>query len=788
MGEQEDSGGGGVEIVDALRARVAALEGRLKELKKFKSLADHTSFGTVLCDLDGTIVYVNEPFARMHGYSPEELVEEHWSILHDDSQLGRIETLVSSLHVLEQFTGQEVWHARRDGTRFPTLMDGQLLRDDDGMPRNLLMSAVNISAFEAVREELMFTHTGLDQAPDAALWMSTEGRFIYVNEVACRLLGYERRELLGMTAFDIDPSMDPERWAESWESLRTARTATMESMHRTKSGRMIPVEIKGSIVSFGENEYNCAFVRDITSRKRVERALRESEERFRNVVDRSPMAIHMYELRSDGALVFTGANPAAAALLGVHHATRAGQSIEEAFPNLSHTEVTARTRAAATTGEAWDASQIAYDPQRTLEMHVFQTSPGCAAVLFSDVTERCQMEERLRQSEKMQAIGQLAGGIAHDFNNQLTGIMGYAELLALGGRESDVPSLANKILKTSRRSAQLTSQLLAFARKGQYRTITVNVHALVREVSDILSRSIDKRIELRLRLAADSPCTIGDPSMLQNALLNLGINARDAMPEGGLLVMETENVALSEADCRLEITRVEPGRFVIVRVRDTGTGMAPSVQKRIFEPFFTTKKEGKGTGMGLAAVYGAVRVHRGAIRVRSVQGQGTTIEVLLPCHDGSPSDRPSEQPPPPSRGKARILLVDDESVVRDVGAKMLESLGYDVVCCQDGAEAVSLYEDQSGQIDLVVMDMVMPRMNGRDAFRRMKKLNPEARVLLCSGFSMDGAAQAMIEEGMLGFLDKPFDLATLAQRVEEALGDDDTVRDESLPEEPPPRR
>jgi CheY-like chemotaxis protein len=291
----------------------------------------------------------------------------------------------------------------------------------------------------------------------------------------------------------------------------------------------------------------------------------------------------------------------------------------------------------------------------------------------------------------------------------------------------------------------------------------------------MLSRSIDKRIELRLRLDAEAPFTIGDPSMLQSALLNLGINARDAMPEGGLIEIETEDVELDEVACRLEITRVEPGAFVVVRIRDTGIGMSPSVLKRIFEPFFTTKEEGKGTGMGLPAVYGAVRVHRGAIRVRSTLGQGTTFEVLLPAHDATTSERKSDHPPPPSRGRARILLVDDEPVVRDVGAQMLESLGYTVVCCQDGAEAVALYEDRFSEIDLVVMDMVMPRMNGRDAFRRMKLANPRVRALLCSGFSMDGAAQAMLDEGMLGFLDKPFDLSTLARRVDEALraGEDD---------------
>ncbi|NLI77261.1 MAG: PAS domain S-box protein [Candidatus Riflebacteria bacterium] len=409
-----------------------------------------------------------------------------------------------------------------------------------------------------------------------------------------------------------------------------------------------------------------------------------------------------------------------------------------------------------------------------------------------DITDRVHLEERLRQAEKMQAIGQLAGGVAHDFNNQLAGILGNAELFLKRLTDPALRAMAENIRKASLRAAELTSQLLAFARKGKFANTMVDVHALIGEVAGILQHSIDRRITVRQRLEADPPLTTGDPTQLQSALLNLALNARDAMPEGGELTFATSHVVVAARTPTLDVS---PGPYLDIRVTDTGIGMTPEVRQHLFEPFFTTKEPGKGTGLGLAAIYGTVQHHRGAITCDTEVGRGTTFRILLPAaaaapaparpsppkipatfFSASPPATPRAAPTPSAPGgngalpdRKRVLLADDEEVVREAAATMLESLGFEVATCLDGDEAVGFYREHWQRIDLVILDINMPRMNGREAFLAMRAINPGIRAVLASGFSLDGVASQAREEGVRGFLPKPFQLEDLARMVGEVL-------------------
>ncbi|MHC4874664.1 MAG: ATP-binding protein [Planctomycetota bacterium] len=368
----------------------------------------------------------------------------------------------------------------------------------------------------------------------------------------------------------------------------------------------------------------------------------------------------------------------------------------------------------------------------------------------------------------MQAVGQLAGGIAHDFNNQLTGIMGYANMLAGRLEDERLNRYAENIQKAARRSADLTGQLLAFSRKGKNLSVPIDINNTLAEVVAILEHSIDKRIEIVQNLKAGAARTKGDPAQIQNAFLNLALNARDAMPEGGLITFSTNITELSAGECEFLPVDVQPGSFLQVKVSDTGTGIREEDTARIFEPFFTTKEEGKGTGMGLASVYGTVANHKGTIKVRSELGSGTEFSVCLPLIEGSVAEEGKITIRQAKEG-ARILLVDDEEMVCDLGGDILEGLKYKLDICSNGEEAVDFYRENFQDIDLVILDMVMPKMNGRDAFKAMKEINPDIKAILSSGYSIDGNAQEILDEGVKAFVAKPFEVVILSNAIAEVL-------------------
>lgn len=386
-----------------------------------------------------------------------------------------------------------------------------------------------------------------------------------------------------------------------------------------------------------------------------------------------------------------------------------------------------------------------------------------------DVSERKRLEAQLSHAQKMEAIGTLAGGVAHDFNNLLTPILGYTSLLKLRGRPGDdVYQIAQVIEGAGARCAQLANRLLGFARGGKHLDIPVDTHNAVREVVELLSRTIDKRITITQRLLAEESVVLGDPNQIQQVLLNLAVNARDAMPDGGNLHFESADVTLDEDYCRTH-QGATPGRYIMLSVTDTGVGIPREIRQRVFEPFFTTKEPGKGSGMGLAMVYGIVKNHDGTIRIYSEEGIGTSFKVYWPLATGvSPAPFPIEKAQPiPGRG--RILLVDDEELVRATSAELLRQMGYDVVTVSDGQEAVEYYRQSGDRIDLVIIDLVMPRLGGGDCFRALKALNPSVRAVLSTGYGLNEVAQQLLDEGMAGFLQKPYQISELSEVIAQAL-------------------
>jgi two-component system cell cycle sensor histidine kinase/response regulator CckA len=386
-----------------------------------------------------------------------------------------------------------------------------------------------------------------------------------------------------------------------------------------------------------------------------------------------------------------------------------------------------------------------------------------------DITKRKEMESRIRQAEKMKAVGQLAGGISHDFNNQLSGILGYADLLR--HKLTDNPELmsyVDAIITAGQRSAGLTAQLLAFSRQGKYLSVPVDVHAIIDETVQMLERSIHKNIKIITQFEAPRAVTTGDPAQLENALLNLAINARDAMPTGGELVFSTSLIELDESFHAENIFDIRPGQYIQIRVTDTGEGMSREMLQRIFEPFFTTKEKGKGTGMGLASVYGAIKNHKGAVDVRSQIGKGTEIVLYLPStyEEVSKIDENKENV---SHFSARVLLVEDEMYVRNAVQKMLEALGCRVVTAENGMEAVEIYKTAFREFNLVILDIIMPGMGGKETFIRMRAINPDIVAIVASGYSDEGEVREILDEGVKRYIPKPFDSRGLAEALSATL-------------------
>jgi len=380
-------------------------------------------------------------------------------------------------------------------------------------------------------------------------------------------------------------------------------------------------------------------------------------------------------------------------------------------------------------------------------------------------------EEQLRQSQKMEAIGQLAGGVAHDFNNMLAAILGSAEIMAESIPEDDEKTrMVNVIVKASQRAADLTSKLLSFSRKGKLISTPLDLHRVVHDTVLLLERSIDRRIEIQLELEAPNPLVIGDPSQLENALLNLCINARDAMPEGGVLRVATQRVPLDEAFCRALVGfSLEPGAYVRLTVEDSGHGIPPEIRDRIFEPFFTTKPTGKGTGLGLAAVYGIVKDHRGLIQVDSAPGQGTAFNIYLPLEESALLPSESKPSLPTRLGGGSVLVIEDEEVVRSTASMLLQNLGYDVILAADGLEGIRCFQANRARIRLVLLDMVMPGISGKETAQRLATIDPSVPIIITSGFSMELCASELLNEGIHGFLHKPYGRAELAKALLSSL-------------------
>ncbi|MHB1011914.1 MAG: PAS domain-containing hybrid sensor histidine kinase/response regulator [Desulfobacteria bacterium] len=545
-------------------------------------------------------------------------------------------------------------------------------------------------------------------------------------------------------------------------------------LHRDGSTRWVADRRQMIYGEDGKLRWVDGLILDITDRKRSDVALRLTQ----FTVDRGSESI--YWMDPDGRLIYV--NDRACETLGYSREELLSMRIQEINPEfpperwLHHWGELRRRRifSAESTHRAKDGHLI---PVEVTANYIEFDGKEYNCVYARDITDRKRAQEeslrlqaQLVQAQKMEAIGHLAGGIAHDFNNLLTGILGYANLLSLKeGVDPEVSKAAGIIQRSAERASQLTAQLLGFAEQGKNLNVPVELGRVIASVTGLLGRTRDPRIRIVTSVRPEGGCVPGDPSQLDQVVMNLAINACDAMPDGGQMKITTEPVTLDKAFCR-ERKWMSPGKYLLLSVSDTGVGISPEILERIFDPFFTTKGQGKSMGLGLSMVFGIVKHHGGCVDVRSEAGAGSVFRVYLPESPDGVRKETAETGRDLPRGRGKILLVDDQEPVREVAKDMLEALGYEVITAADGLEGVSRYRDLWREIDLVILDMIMPNMSGGDCFRRMKEINPKACVVLSSGYSMDGSIQDVMNEGILAFIQKPYRLEELSRVVGTAVG------------------
>ncbi len=609
------------------------------------------------------------------------------------------------------------------------------------------------------------------------------GQFLEVNDAALALYGYSRAEFLGLGWSDLE--------AEPVEGTGPAPVSSRVDMrsdrHRLRDSRPIDVQLIEHELRLGGRRVAMVVAEDITGRRQADAALRRSEARFRSLVEGAVYGV--YRAGPDGR--FLEANPALARMLGYNSEHDLLDLFLRDQVFLSSGDYAAMMEQVAQAdrldgfGAAWKRCDGQVIRVRLTGRAVREERGAleCFEGIVEDVTERWQLEEQLRQSQKMDAIGRLAGGVAHDFNNLLAVITCYSELLTQALEpDGTLYGYAEETRRAAERAADLTRQLLTFSRKQVIRPQRLDLNAVLMTVERILRRLIGEDVELVLQLAEDLGEIEADPSQVDQLILNLALNARDAMPEGGRLTLQTANIYLDATYAHRHLG-ARPGDYVMLAVIDTGTGMDAQTQARIFEPFFTTKGPGKGTGLGLATVFGIIRQSGGEIQVNSELGRGTSFRVYLPradsvepgpvtpSHAAVPSLRPvaTSTERPAGSGTEIVLLVEDDRGVRELVAEILLLHGYRVLVAESGHQALALSGRYTGDVHLLVTDAVMPGMSGRELAEAICPRYPAMKVLFMSGYT----DAAIVRHGILRpgttFIQKPFTPGALATRVRQVL-------------------
>ncbi|MFH1114903.1 MAG: PAS domain S-box protein [Pseudomonadota bacterium] len=762
------------DVTDRKRVEEALRQSEAKYRTLIESLPDG-----VFVQVEDRIAFANSAMANLFGAeSPDALqgtrVLDLVHPLHRDAIRERI---VRNLEIGEPVPLLEQKLVRLDGTVFDAEAAGAAVLYEGRNARQVLVRDITERkrGEEALRDSERRFRMIYELAPVMIHSIDRGAIIRNVNRKWLREMGYERKEVIGR---HVDVILTPESRGIFHDLLpkfwNEGEISDVPYQYVTKDGTILDVMLDSIAVSDNEwGEVSISVIRNVTEQKKAEEALRRSEATLRTLLDAAPIGIgHVTGNRTLG-----WTNQMLCIMLGYSGEELEGQNARIVYESdeeflrvgkVKHAEVlrsgkgTVETRFRRKDGSIVDvllssASIVPGDLSQGLVFTVL------------DITERKKLEEQLLRSQKMEALGTLAGGIAHDFNNLLQVIGGYADLALFDLDEGEAAYSEMKEIRAAARSAgELTRSLLTFSRRVESSLKIVNLNRVVEHSVRLLRRTIPKMINIELRLSEDIRPVMADPAQLQQVVMNLAVNARDAMEDVGNFVLESHNVHLGPEYCRVH-AGPSPGDYAVLAVSDTGCGMERKVADRIFEPFFTTKEVGKGTGLGLATVYGIVQNHGGSIVCYSEPGHGTTFKIYLPVAAELGHVDGPEQRLVLVGGRETVLLVDDEESVRKLGETILKRFGYAVLTASNGRDGLEVFRLEKERIDLVILDLIMPEMGGRECLHEILKIAPATRVIIASGYAANGQIDAALGDGAKAAIRKPYEARQLLDAVRTVL-------------------
>jgi two-component system, cell cycle sensor histidine kinase and response regulator CckA len=719
---------------------------------------------------DGTLFHCNQSFARMWGFDdPAEVIGIHVSNLHDDHEaLSR---------VFPEFEQQGNYHGiisavKRDGTKFVAQMTASTLTDHNGAPLLSTASFVDVTAQILAEEQLQVSHTNLqaliDAIPESVVLMKTDGEILVANKTFVNRVCQGAKECVGKCVHDIFPE-EVSRTRKEFES-QAIRGKTPVHWQDIRDGRNIDMSLYPVFDDKGEVDRLAVYAADITEIKRAS----ESGQLLATVVEHSAESIVITD--KDGIITYV--NPSFERITGyssnevvgqTFDLLNSGQHDETFYQDLWRTISAGNSWHGVITNIKKDGSVISEDSTIFPIKNASNDSINYVAIK-RDITVEMELQRQLQQSQKMEAVGTLAGGIAHDFNNILQIVLGFSELVLLdNGLTQESKHSIEKIGAAAQRGADLVNRLMTFSRRSEFKPKPLDMNLSVASVRKMLERTVPKSVEIELDLEHEPSIVNADPTGIDQILMNLAVNAKDAMPDGGKLTFKTANITMDEVFASEHID-VKPGPYVLLTVSDTGSGMDRITQEHIFEPFFTTKDLGKGTGLGLAVLHGIVKQHQGHVECESELGKGTTFKIYFPAlaleasQNGSSSDETRLQ-----GGRGTILAVDDEQMIRDFTSRMLTNAGYDVILACNGKDALEIYQSRHDEIDLVILDLMMPVMGGLECLKELLKISQSVKVVVASGHTTDGSIHQAVDVGAKASIQKPASVREVLKVVREVL-------------------
>jgi PAS domain S-box-containing protein len=780
-----------LELEKEVRMRREAEEILRAGERKYRLLTDNTLDVIWAMDSDLKFTYVNPAIRSLLGYSPDEWIGTRLQEHCDEENFAKIVQVIADETArgpdAEGFILEAVL-LNKNQRPIPFEIDGKVNYDEKGEPKGIQGVARDVSerkeSEKAIKKSAEKYRMLIENAGQVVLVVQ-DGRFAFVNNRVLNLLGYTPEELTGKPFVDYLHPEDKAKVAERHvKRLQGEDVPPLYSFRVIdKEGEIKWLEISAVQIEWEEKPATLNFLTDITERKEAEKALRDAESRYRLHFENVSDVIYSV----DRELRLVDISPSVESVLGYKPEALIGRPFQDL--NLLAPEYLEKA--------AFDTMRVLGGERISSTEYQFITREGtmiwgevsgapliregqvvAVVSVARDITGRKRAEEeheklesQLRQAQKMEAVGVLAGGVAHDFNNILTTILGNAQLIMADLKKDDpVYEDVNEIRKAGDRAAALTRQLLAFSRRQIIEPSILGLNNLINGMEKMLKRLIREDIELKISLCSDACCVRVDPVQMDQVIMNLVVNAADAMPKGGMLTLETARINLDSSFFKYHGVEKEPGPYMMLVVSDTGAGMDREIQSRIFEPFFTTKEKGKGTGLGLSTVYGIVKQNDGFIWAYSEPGKGTSFKIYLPevRGDEEPMDVGKSEPKDLSGNETILVVEDDEMLIKFI-RKTLNVYGYRLLEARNGEEALEVSARHKDPIHLILTDVVMPRMSGLELVQRMEYLRPETRVVFMSGYTDDTIFHhGLLKEG-LSFIEKPFTPEGLVRKVREVL-------------------